>query len=59
MSVFQVHDAADEGNTKQRQYVADVVFLLIPKIIMTLTNVAVGSNTLSETLKMVNLCKKA
>ncbi|XP_055307630.1 uncharacterized protein LOC129571804 [Sitodiplosis mosellana] len=55
MSLFQVHDATDERNTKQRQYIADVVFVLIPKIVRTLTNIAVGSNTLSETLKMYSI----
>lgn len=53
MSVFQVHDDADEDNVVQRKCVANVVFLLIPKIIATITNIALDGNTIGEPLIVV------
>lgn len=53
MSIFRVQKKANECETKQRRLVADVVFLLIPKIIRTLINVAVESSISSESLRAV------
>lgn len=54
MSVFQVHDETEERDAKQRRCIADVMFLLIPKIVSTLTNVAVGRNSFIESHRKVN-----
>lgn len=50
MSVFQVHNECNVDTTRQRQQIADCTFLLIPKIISTLTNVATGDSIVGEAL---------
>lgn len=55
MSVFQVHDEANENDIEQRSHIANVIFILIPKIVRTLTNIATGDKTISDSLKVVML----
>lgn len=43
-SVFQVHTDLNVSEVKQRQQVADLVFIVIPKIIATLLKVTTESN---------------
>lgn len=50
LSVEQVHDDADESDIVFRHQIANVVFLVLPKVISTLINVATGDETLGEAL---------
>lgn len=55
MAVFQVHNECNIDILRQHQQIADCTFLLIPKIISTLTNVATGDSIIGETLIAVIL----
>lgn len=55
-SVYQVHNDSHVSDTKQRQQVADLVFLMIPKIVATLLKVTTES---SDTLITVIICTLA
>lgn len=57
LSVFQLHDEADHNDIVLRKQVADLVFILLPKIFSTLKNVATGDETLGETLIVVWLTR--
>lgn len=50
MSVEQVHDEADESDIVVRRQIGDIVFVVLPKIVNTLTNIATSEETLGETL---------
>lgn len=54
LSVQQLHDAADKNDIVLRRQIADIVFILLPKILSTLTNVATGDEILGEPLIMVS-----
>lgn len=54
MSIFQVNDDADESDIVLRHHIADNVFLLIPKIIKTLCNIATMNETHGELLIIVS-----
>lgn len=58
MAVFQVHNECNVDIIRQRQQIADCTFLLIPKIISTLTNVATGDSIIGEALITVILLIK-
>lgn len=53
IAVFQVHTECTIETTRQYQQIADCTFLLIPKIISTLTNVATGDTIIGEAVIMV------
>lgn len=50
MSIFQVHSENDDGNTEQRKLVSNITFLLIPKLMSTLTNVATSNGIIGDNL---------
>lgn len=53
MSVFQVHIEANSDNVEQRRQVANVTYLLIPKIVRSLTIISTSDNTHNDDPKMV------
>lgn len=55
MSIFQVHNECDDENTDQRKHIADITFLLIPKIMSTLTNVATSGSIVGDHLIAVRI----
>lgn len=50
MAVFQVHNECSIEIKRQHQQIANCTFLLIPKIVSTLANVATGDSIVGETL---------
>lgn len=52
MSTFQVHDQSDNFNVKLRKHVANVTFIVIPKIVGALTLIAID-DTCNDILKTV------
>lgn len=50
MAVFQMHNECNVDIVRQRQQIANCTFLLIPKIISTLANVATGDSIIGETV---------
>lgn len=55
MSIFQLHDEYDDESTEQRKLVANITFLLIPKIMSTLTNVATSGGIVGDQLIAVTI----
>lgn len=45
MSVYHVHDGADADDVVLRNQIADVIFILLPKVVSTLVQVATGDET--------------
>lgn len=45
MSLKYVHEEADVGDIVLRNQIADVVFILLPKVVSTLFQVATGDET--------------
>lgn len=54
LSIFWVHDEADHTDIVLRARIADVLFLVIPKVLSTLCDVAIGDETQGETIIKVN-----
>lgn len=50
MSIFQVHNESDDSNFVQRKHVAGITFLILPKIMSTLANVATSGNVVGDNL---------
>lgn len=57
MSLEHVHDAADFEDVVLRNQIADVVFILLPKIVSTLIQVATGDETQGHALIAVRSLK--
>lgn len=57
MSLEYVHDEADPDDIVLRQQIADVVFILLPKIVSTLIQVATGDDTQGHALIAVSTSK--
>lgn len=55
MSVLQVHNEADSSDIVLRDQIANVVFILLPKLTLTLINVAIGDMTQGQALISVNI----
>lgn len=53
LSIFWVHDEADFTDIVLRARVADVLFVIIPKVLSTLSAVAIGDETQGETIVKV------
>lgn len=58
IAVFQVHNECNLDTIRQRQQIANCTFLLIPKIISTLTNIATGDSIIGDTVIAVILYLK-
>lgn len=54
LSIFGVHDEADHNDIVLRAHIADALFLIIPKVLATLCDVATGDETQGEPLIKVN-----
>lgn len=54
MSLKYVHDEADPDDIVLRNQVADVVFILLPKVLSTLIQVATGDETQGHALIAVS-----
>lgn len=53
LSIFWVHDEADHTDIVLRARIADALFLIIPKVLSTLCDVAIGDETQGETIIQV------
>lgn len=56
-SVLQIHDNADTSDIVLRHQIADIVFILLPKIVATLKNIATGDEKQGHALISVSLQK--
>lgn len=54
LSVEQCHDEADFSDIVLRDQVANTVFIMLPKIIITLRNVALSDEKVGQTLIAVS-----
>lgn len=54
MSLEYVHDEADADDIVLRNQIADVVFILLPKLVSTLIQVATGDETQGHALIAVS-----
>ncbi|XP_023292391.2 uncharacterized protein LOC111675781 [Lucilia cuprina] len=52
MIVFYVHDEADRMDVVLRNQVANTIFIFLPKIVTVLYQIAVGDETIGETIKI-------
>lgn len=50
MSIHQLHSEADEDDIILRQQIANIMFILSPKLIKTISDIATGEETLGEML---------
>lgn len=56
-SIFWVHDDADHGDIVLRAHIADVLFLIIPKVLGTMCDIATGDETQGDALiKVIGIC---
>lgn len=55
MSAFQVHDHVNNPKNKMRHQIADVTYILIPKLVGTFTVIALEKETSNDTLKTVRI----
>lgn len=53
MSAFQVHDHLDNSRKNMRHQIADLTFILVPKLFGTFTLISSGKGASNDTLKMV------
>lgn len=54
LSTKQIHDAADLADIVIRDQVADIVFLMLPKVVATLKNVALGDEKQGQAIIVVS-----
>lgn len=53
MSIFYVHNEANENDIELRSRVANILFIFLPKIVTVLTKRAMGDEKLGDTLRTV------
>lgn len=58
MSLEYVHDAVEPDDIVLRHQVADEVFVLLPKVVFTLTQVATGDDTQGHALIAVSILRE-